>query len=314
MTIKNVYLRVLCELSGYIFLLFFLLPVPFLQAQNEETNYIQRLTWTGDEYARHYEVVIEKEEVGEYRELLKEFTTALFIEVPLLPGKYRCMVITYDFLNQAGEASEWKYIEVLTLSPGSDDTLPDLFLSDSGIESPDDKTSEFKTVQLAGHQKKVDIFLGAAWMPSFKVSDKGNHFGRDISLAGFAARFAMASAKPNYFHPGLELAASYNFFGTDSNEQSVVHLLTFGINLSALKWFPGDRTALTFRLGAGYSAFLPDDKGAVHTNMGISFLLIILNQRNRFRLYLETGLDYTHWFKSPPASCFRPWLGLGWKF
>jgi hypothetical protein len=291
MTIENVYLR---ELRGYIFLLFFFLPVPILFSQNEETHYIQRLTWTGDEYAQRYEVVIEKEEVGEYRELLREFTTALFIEVPLLPGKYRCMVITYDFLNMVGEASEWKYIEVLALDPESVYQIDDIEMVQ--------KTDDVKPFQFSKKQKKFDMFLGAAWMPSFAVSDKGDRFGRNISLAGFAARFAIASNKPNYFNPGLELAASYN-------KQGVTHLLAFGLNLSALKWFPGDKTALTFRLGAGYSTFLPDDRGAIHTNMGISFMLFVINH-----LYLETGLDYTHWFKSPPASCFRPWVGVGWRF
>jgi hypothetical protein len=113
-------------------IILFLLPVPFLQAQTSgyfmdssggEIRFIQRLTWIGDEYARRYEVIIEREDERGYRELLREFTTASFIEVSLLPGKYRFLVIPYDFLNQSGERSEWMYIEVLTalypeLAPG----------------------------------------------------------------------------------------------------------------------------------------------------------------------------------------------------
>jgi hypothetical protein len=66
--------------------------------------------------------------------------------------------------------------------------------------------------------------------------------------------------------------------------------------------------ALTFRLGAGYNLLLPED-GTFHVNMGISFLLFVMNH-----LYLETGLGYAYWFSTPPANIFRPWIGIGWRF
>jgi hypothetical protein len=90
-------------------------------------------------------------------------------------------------------------------------------------------------------------------------------------------------------------------------------LLTFGLNLLLLRRL--EATALTFRLGAGYNILLPDDDdGAFHINMGLSFLLFVTDQRNKFRMYLETGLGYAYWFSDPPANIFRPWLGVGWRF
>jgi hypothetical protein len=59
--------------------------------------------------------------------------------------------------------------------------------------------------------------------------------------------------------------------------------------------------ALTFRLGAGYSA-------RFQANMGVSFMLFVMDN-----WYLETGIDYAHWFTSPPSGCLRPWLGFGFS-
>ncbi|MDR0313126.1 MAG: hypothetical protein LBI14_05980 [Treponema sp.] len=129
-------------LRGYIFLLFLFLPFFFLHAQNsgyyldmsgERPRFIQRISWIGDEYASRYEVIIEREGEGGYRELLREFTTALFIEVSLASGRYRCHVIPYDFLNQPGEDS-WIGFEVLTaLSPELDDSLVEFIYSDTDL-------------------------------------------------------------------------------------------------------------------------------------------------------------------------------------
>jgi hypothetical protein len=264
-----------------------------LHAQDAGNRSVQRLSWTGDEHTRRYEIVIEKEDEGEYRELLREFTTELFIDVSLSPGKYRCLVITYDFLNQRGGGSQWMYMEVLA-HPDSNY----IFLSDSGSGLSVDKSED--------NDVKVDMFLSAAWMPSFMIYDKENRFfGQNLSLAGVTGRFGVLWDKPNYFNPGLELEASYSFFDAGSGEQA--HLLTFGLNLLLRKWLLGETMALTFRLGAGYNILLPDD-GAVHANMGISFLIFVMEH-----WYFEIGLGYAYWFSDPPANIFRPWIGMGWR-
>jgi hypothetical protein len=272
---------------------FFLFSL-FLYGQDEGNRSVQRLSWTGDEYTRRYEIVIEKEEEekGKYREVLREFTSEIFIDVSLSPGKYRCLVITYDFLNQPGGRSQWMHIEVLA-HPEADGLLSVFFLSGTETKLPTDESDNTEPVQV-----EVDFFISAAWMPSFTIYEKGSRFlGRDSSLAGVTGCFGVLWDKPYYFNPGLELAVSYSLFDA--------HLLTFGLNLLAMKWLPGETMALTFRLGAGYNLLLPDDR-AVHANTGISFLIFVMNH-----LYMETGLGYAYWFSDPPSNIFRPWIGVG---
>jgi hypothetical protein len=120
MAIKNLPMRHITLAA-----LFLLLLAPFLDSQTDEgtgyfmdpsgneTRFIQRLSWVGDEYALRYEVIIEREAEGGYRELLRQFTPEQFIEVSLMHGKYRFCVIPYDFLNQSGTRADWMYIEVL---------------------------------------------------------------------------------------------------------------------------------------------------------------------------------------------------------
>jgi hypothetical protein len=169
---------------------------------------------------------------------------------------------------------------------------------------------------------KVNLFLSAAWTPSFTISDEGEHFfERDMAPSGASVRLGVAgtggTSSGSFFNinPGLELPVSYIFFHTVSGEPA--RLLAFGLNLTALKWLPGDRTALTFRLGAGYGLLFTGDKDtaasfsgaqSIHINAGVSFLLFVMDN-----WYLETGLDYAHWFTSPASYYFRPWIGIGFN-
>jgi hypothetical protein len=98
-----------------------------LYAQTEQ-RFVQRLAWMGDEYVLRYEVVIEREVDGGYREFAREFTNMSFIDVPLLLGKYRFRVIPYDFLNRAAQDSGWVGFELrLALMPELNDALPVYF-------------------------------------------------------------------------------------------------------------------------------------------------------------------------------------------
>jgi len=115
-----------------VFFILVLLPVYaqsagyFIETEGGEQRFIQRLVWSGGEYALRYEVVIESGAGGTFREYHREFTTALYIDISLQPGSYRFHVITYDILNRPGNASEWKYIEVLpALKPEPVSVLPE---------------------------------------------------------------------------------------------------------------------------------------------------------------------------------------------
>jgi hypothetical protein len=85
----------------------------FLDTNSGEPRFIQRLAWSGGEYALRYEVLVEKLEGGKYISRIREFTAALFIDVSLPPGAYRFSVIPYDVLDRPGESSGWVTIEVL---------------------------------------------------------------------------------------------------------------------------------------------------------------------------------------------------------
>jgi hypothetical protein len=77
-----------------------------------ETRFVQRLVWSGDDYAMRYEVIIQKENAGEYSGLLQETTSAFYIDVSLPPGNYRYRVIPYDFLDRPRTGSEWINFEI----------------------------------------------------------------------------------------------------------------------------------------------------------------------------------------------------------
>jgi len=85
----------------------------YVETEGGQPRFIQRLAWSGGEYALRYEVIIENESGGTYRGFHREFTTELHIDISLQHGNYRFRVIPYDILNRPGNASEWKYIEVL---------------------------------------------------------------------------------------------------------------------------------------------------------------------------------------------------------
>jgi hypothetical protein len=95
----------------------------FLDTSGGEPLFTQRLSWTGDEYTRRYEVIIEKQDGGRYREVRRESTREPFIEIYLAPGKYRCYVIPYDFLGLAGERSEMEIEVLAAFLPELDDSL-----------------------------------------------------------------------------------------------------------------------------------------------------------------------------------------------
>jgi hypothetical protein len=317
----------LCVIKfGQIMVLLFL-PVFFLQAQDSryfldtsdnEPRFIQRISWEGGEYAFRYEVVIEKESGGgsadEYRELLREFTAELFIEVSLAPGKYRCYVIPYDYLDKSGARSDLMYIEVLAaMYPELDDSLFEFVYSDSELaDAP---------------PKKFNLFLGAAWMPSIAIYDEGSRFFDDRwSPLGAAIRFGIVSTT-GIINLGAELteALSVLYDGTGGEPRPLASAAGSGgrvthidstVNFLMRNRSPGGKTALTFRLGIGFSLPLfghnedsPPFTDSFYTNIGVSFLVFVWNN-----VYMEGGIDYTHWFSGSYSGNYRPWFGVGLKF
>ena len=124
-----------------LFAVLFLLinSVFFIHAQNSlaagsdfyvERRFVQRLSWTGNEYASRYEVIIEKEEAGRFLKVYQNFTTAFSVDVSLPPGMYRYCVIPYDFLGRPGTGTEWMDFEIFTAAlPKLFFSVPELYLS-----------------------------------------------------------------------------------------------------------------------------------------------------------------------------------------
>jgi len=99
----------------------------FIDTEGGETRFIQRLVWTGGEYALRYEVVIERAVGTTSVTFLREFTEASFIEVSLPPGYYRFQIISYNILDRPEEVSQWINIEVRpAVQPEISDVLLDL--------------------------------------------------------------------------------------------------------------------------------------------------------------------------------------------
>jgi hypothetical protein len=91
-------------------------------------RFIQRLTWTASEREMRYEIIIERNEDGQYRRVLDEFTGDSFFEVSLSPGLYRYRVVPYDFLNRPGPGTEWGVFEIHpALTPELNSFSPQVF-------------------------------------------------------------------------------------------------------------------------------------------------------------------------------------------
>jgi hypothetical protein len=156
----------------------------------------------------------------------------------------------------------------------------------------------------------INVFLTAAYMPLSPLyyEEEKRFPGDRLSVIGATGRLGLSFTRWDLFDPGVELAASWCLSDADSGART--QPLSLGLNLFAQKWLPHEKLAFTFRAGAGYTLLLPD-WNHIHINMGVSFLWVFA-----FNLYMETGLDYNHWFTESPfgSACLRPWIGLGWRF
>jgi hypothetical protein len=161
MAIRVLFLRV--TLLGALLLL----PALFIQAQTEPLRFVHRLTWTRDASVIRYEVVVEREDAGVYREMYRGFTESSFLEYSFPPGRYRFRVTPYDYLHRAAPTSAWMNFEVrLALVPELDHALPVyLYLDDDATHALD----------LSGKNLHPDAEIvlrhsgGAAIVPNTKV-------------------------------------------------------------------------------------------------------------------------------------------------
>ena len=118
--------------------IFYLLSSLFAHAQapgfrvEVQTQFFQYFSWESDGNALRYEVEIERDENGVFRQYLLESTTALYIAVSLSPGNFRYRVIPFDLLDRPGRITQWVHFEVRpAISPELDRFSPDNFVMGS---------------------------------------------------------------------------------------------------------------------------------------------------------------------------------------
>ena len=287
--------------------------IPLFSQDNTEMQSV-RLSWPPDENALRFELVIEKEVDGEYRAVLREFTAASFAEISLLPGRYRCQVIPYDFLEMRGEGSSWIFFEVRTapVPEPAPEPVPEI-IPEPAPEPIPELIPEPEPIPITREEKlpealftkPIEFYLSAAWMPLLPIYDADNlFFSGTPSLLGAGIRLGMLYSVPGYINIGVEAAASWYAFNADS---AFHHAVNAGLNLLAQKRLPNGKTALNYRLGAGLT--LIESRKNPHASFGLSFLIF-----PQEHFFLEAGFEYTHLFLSLPSGCFRPILGLGLKF
>ena len=289
-----------------LFLLTTLTPVWAQTSDYLELRYIQRLKWIGDEYAMRYEVRIQMEERGQYRSLLNEFTEASFIEVSLHPGKYRVQVIPYDYLGKPIPVTEWMNFEVLPGSAPETETVVEYVTRTETV-------TETETEVVTEYMRQYDLYLGAAFVPLLPLYGENRLFGENIAPLGMSVRFCAVSAKHGFLNPGMELAASWRVYG--SGAEQAVNTAAFDFNVLAQSRFPGGKTALNLRAGAGLSLLpqteleAPNGLYSVHVNIGASFMWLFMKN-----ICMETGVEYSQSFTKERFGFFRPWIGLGYRF
>ncbi|MDR3019873.1 MAG: hypothetical protein LBU66_03095 [Treponema sp.] len=277
--------------------LFFILCSIQSHGQNGST---QRISWTGSDFALRYQVVIEREVKRRFQSALVEYTDEAYIEVSLEPGKYRLRIIPYDFRDMPATGTRWM---TFVVNAARDQGGIDSAVIDFG-ELEEDTAQE----EEQDFEAPFNIFLSAGFMP-FLPFYEGHDliFDNTPSILGAALRLGVISTG-EYFNinPGLEAAISwYN--------ASDAHGFTIGANFLAQKLLPklNEDIALNFRLGTGYTLLSGQKTKAapverIHINLGLSFLWKIFNP-----LFLEIGIDHTHYFTEPASGCFRPWLAFG---
>jgi len=280
--------------------MFFLICPLWAQAQENggrryviEHRYVQTIEWIGDDYTLKYEVVIEKNEDGEYTAYSREFTEKPRLRVSLPSGKYRYRIIPYDYLEHPGEASDWVNIEIEPASAAANET-----------DNP------------------INLYVSLSWSPLFSLYGRMEEiFGNKFYPVGASVRFGALYNKLQWFSPGIELSTAWYALNiAQENDEIGIQTGVTSFNIVALKKLPNPKMAVTLRAGfaLGFQVGEINIEDYSYTTGGLipqinaeaSFLWFMYK-----RLYLEAGVGFSHLIEKDSNSGYlRPWLGAGWQF
>ncbi|WP_461245848.1 hypothetical protein [Treponema sp. R6D11] len=298
-----------------------------------EQHYVQKLEWVGDNYTLKYEVVIEKNENGKYKEHIKEFTEKPSFQVSLPLGKYRYRIIPYDYLEQPGVASNWVNIEIkpLPIVPVEVEKKDD----GSYVIHPYEKEqivpgvneiviNDSNDIKISGgdeSNKLVNLYLNAAWLPLIPIYGRMQEiFGSEFYPIGAAVRFGVLFKKPQWFSPGIELSTSwYSLNNSYEGDKIGVQTGVTGFNIVAQKKL-NNKMAVALKAGFAF-AFQVGEINIEDYSYTTGVLIPQINAEASFLwfvwklMYLEAGVGFNHLIdKNSDSGCLRPWLGIGWQF
>jgi len=287
-----------------------------------EPRYDMLLSWDEDEYTLRFEVVVEKEEEGRYRQTAQRFTADASIKFSLTQGNYRFRVIPYDLLNKPGKSSEWITFEVhqafVAELPKTEEPIKEIIKIEEIIEI--DKTEE---TAVKKYRKLYNTYINLSWLPVIPVHtfDENQFFDQTLIINGAGFLLGMVYNQSSYINLGMELSVSWYTFDKDFEYDYLSqNVITFEFDILAQKWFPKRIFALTFRSGAGISfpssimsiivrGDFRDTWYTFNANIGVSLLCLPAKS-----LYIEAGMKYVYLILSTPSGYFRPSLGIGWRF
>jgi len=300
------------NLRPVFFTVLFLVSALVLKAQTAgyftEYHFVQRLAWSEDKNTLRYEVVIEKKDNKGYRQVLRKFTDASFIEVSLEPGKYHYRVIPYDFRNQPGDSSDWKEFEVrAAISPELYDFSPSVFYVDNNA-------AHELNISAKNLSSNAEIYLrrlgGTFIVPVEKyINEDGSHarlfFDNKQLIPGDYEIVAINPGRMETSRDGFTIAAAipepeelptfYISAGGMYYDYGQFHNQSFGWN-SVLRFdcaiYKGEYFNFLFELASRYIL-------ETSSNDGMDVLLIDVN-------YLLQWL-----FKWKAAFCLRSGIGIG---
>jgi hypothetical protein len=281
----------------------FLFGLPlFLGAQAADgavRNRSVRLPWPRDDNAWSYEVVIETEIDGAYRNHLRELTQEFFIVVSLPPGRYRYHVIPYNFLGQPEmeQSSAWRsfVIPVFAPAPAADDVHSSPEEPAEPIFLPEFEEAEAPVIlpeiaDSAASQEPVDSTARLA--PEEAIDPP-----KDDSLPGKAQPWAAGVSLGTAFyrpwliatiHAAYALPHSFLEAGVD------VGLVSGNTDASYYSLYPFVHYA--------YSALFPAKKGGFYAGAGGGYWRSSYNYsegaatENKFIVHFITGVNIINMF------------------
>jgi len=248
---------------GLLFVLLFLCLANVLFSQEaNDTGSKHRISWTRDDYALRYEVVIEKEENKRHSLVLREFTEEPFIFISLPPGNYRLRVIPYDFRDIPGRGTGWKNFKVLAITTpdsGSDSEVKSQLV----MEDPSPSISVQEEVKAPQQEEDKTPVENIAEDPTrdTDLTKPGQH--KDIFVGLFAealgySRYNIAAGGGIVFGfnmNGIGFGIHYTYVRDEENFNFLEGLYIFRLYLSQKK----DNTGLFLQAEGGVVWFWYDD-------------------------------------------------------